>query len=583
MGKRLRLIILGVLIALGVLSLYPSIKWYFFTTEETKAIALSNRSSIRTRAIEQAEKDTEKVLAILQGETEDVFALNKVSTGSFLNLRTKARERALEKETTLAENASAQELFAVFRNKDEINQILLTYYRETYTNIKKSKDRIIKLGLDLSGGVSATLRVDQEDLATRLEHTPSATELSEAVDRAMIVLQSRIDSFGVSEPSLRRLNDDSILVEIPGEDDREQINGFLQGKGSLSFILVDDDATEKLIDIQRKDSSWTYTGDNAPDFIQAGTEILEYVVRDEFGIDTHQLWIVVYENIEDYGIDGDHLERALVSTDQLSNRPVVDFQLDQEGTQKFATLTSDYINRSMAIVLEKRVRAYATLSSVISDGSAVIQGFSRDLANDIAIVLQTAALPVTLNVVDQELIGPSLGQLVIEQGLRALTIGFILVIVFMIIYYIGSGVTAVITLLCNVFFILAILTSFNFTLTLTGIAAIILTVGMAVDANVLIFERIKEELAQGKLRHTAIENGFRKAFWTILDANITTLVASIFIAQLSSGRIQGFAVTLSTGILTTLFSVLFISRLLFDFGTETVKLKNTSISWRKLR
>ncbi len=582
MGKRLRLIILGVLIALGVLSLYPSIKWYFFTTEETKAIALSNRSSIRTRAIEQAEKDTEKVLAILQGDTEDVFAMNKVSE-SFLDLRTKARERAVAKETTLAENASAQELFAVFRNKDEINQILLTYYREKYTAIKKSKDSIIKLGLDLSGGVSATLRVDQEDLATRLEHTPSATELSEAVDRAMIVLQSRIDSFGVSEPSLRRLNDDSILVEIPGEDDREQINGFLQGKGSLSFILVDDDATEKLIALQRQDSSWTYTGENAPDFIQAGTEILEYVVRDAFGIDTHQLWIVVYQNIEDYGIDGSHLERALVSTDQLSNRPIVDFQLDQEGTQKFATLTADYINRSMAIVLEKRVRAYATLSAVISDGSAVIQGFSRDLANDIAIVLQTAALPVTLNVVNQELIGPSLGQIVIEQGLRALTIGFILVIVFMIIYYIGSGVTAVITLLCNVFFILAILTSFNFTLTLTGIAAIILTVGMAVDANVLIFERIKEELAQGKLRHTAIENGFRKAFWTILDANITTLVASIFIAQLSSGRIQGFAVTLSTGILTTLFSVLFISRLLFDFGTETVKLKNTSISWRKLR
>ena len=399
----------------------------------------------------------------------------------------------------------------------------------------------------------------------------------------MLVLQNRIDKFGVSEPSLRKLNNDSILVEIPGENDREQINSFLRGKGAMYFVIVDDEATQKLLDLQRDDPTWDYDGSNAPDYIQAGTEIKEYIIRDSFGIDRHRNWIVVYQDLENYGIDGKYLEQAQVTSDPINNRPLVNFQFNSEGAKIFAKLTGDNVNKSMAIVMEDKIRAYASISVTISDGSAVIQGFSRNQANDIAIVLQTAALPVSLVVVDQEVIGPSLGQETITQGINAISIGFSLVILFMIFYYIRAGLVAVTTLLFNLFFLVAILASFNFTLTLTGIAAIILTVGMAVDANVLIYERIKEELYQGKTRRTAINNGFKKAFWTILDANITTLVASIFIAQLASGRIQGFAVTLSTGIITTLFTVLFISRLLFDFGTDTIKLKKMSINWKRIQ
>ena len=300
--------------------------------------------------------------------------------------------------------------------------------------------------------MSATLRIDEQDLTERLGNPPNNEERAQAVERAMLVLQNRIDKFGVSEPSLRKLNNDSILVEIPGENDREQINSFLRGKGSMYFVIVDDDATQKILDLQREDPTWDYDGENVPDYIQAGTEIKEYVTRDSFGIDQHQRWIVVYTDLENYGIDGQYLEQAQVTSDPINNRPLVNFQLNAEGAKIFAKLTGDNVNRSMAIVMEDKIRAYATISTTINDGSAVIQGFSRDQANDIAIVLQTAALPVNLIVVDQEVIGPSLGRSTIIQGINAISIGFILVILFMILYYVRAGFVAVTTLLFNLFF-----------------------------------------------------------------------------------------------------------------------------------
>ncbi len=583
MSKRLRLLILGIFIVLGLVSLYPTIRWYFFTTDEAKILASSNRQKIRQEAIAMAKKDTDAILAMLQETTEDTFMEKTANYPSFSELLSESKQRHKDAKKDFPKNPTVNEIFSIFDDENEVYQLLLTYYRTLYLEEKQQKNSIIKLGLDLSGGVSATLRIDEQDLTERLGNPPNNEERAQAVERAMLVLQNRIDKFGVSEPSLRKLNNDSILVEIPGENDREQINSFLRGKGSMYFVIVDDDATQKILDLQREDPTWDYDGENAPDYIQAGTEIKEYVTRDSFGIDQHQRWIVVYTDLENYGIDGQYLEQAQVTSDPINNRPLVNFQLNAEGAKIFAKLTGDNVNRSMAIVMEDKIRAYATISTTINDGSAVIQGFSRDQANDIAIVLQTAALPVNLIVVDQEVIGPSLGRSTIVQGINAISIGFILVILFMILYYVRAGFVAVTTLLFNLFFLIAILASFSFTLTLTGIAAIILTVGMAVDANVLIYERIKEELYQGKTRRTAIDNGFKKAFWTILDANITTLVASIFIAQLASGRIQGFAVTLSTGIITTLFTVLFISRLLFDFGTDTIKLKRMSISWQRIQ
>ena len=210
-------------------------------------------------------------------------------------------------------------------------------------------------------------------------------------------------------------------------------------------------------------------------------------------------------------------------------------------------------------------------------------GFERDEASDLALVLRTAAMPVDLNVVNQQAVGASLGEDSIRIGLRAIALGFVLVIIFMLAYYKGSGIIAVLALVLNLFVIISTLSALNLTLTLTSIAGIILTVGMSVDANVIVFERIKEEYRLGKSPQAAEKAGFKKARWTILDANITTFIAAIFLSQLGSGPVQGFAYTLAIGIVSSLFTALVVSRLIFDFSTETLKVKKLSISWRRVK
>lgn len=581
MSKRLRFLIILGLFVLGGLSLYPSFEWYFLLTKDQKAQTVGTRQEIRNLSIEKAQADTDAFVEILSGVSPDVSRNSKDRSEGLQVLYDEAQIRAKEKKEIITED-TVDAIGKLFKGQNDVYYTLLDYYGRKIIDLKKQKEKIINLGLDLSGGISAVLQVDLKDLEERLEHSPSDAEIADAIDRAMFVLQNRIDKFGVSEPRIRKQGNDSIRIEIPGDNDRERVNSFLQGKGSMSFRIVHEEATQELVDLQGSNPSWTYNSEDIPNFIPAGTEVMEYVVRDNFGVDQHQRWIVVYQDVDTYGIDGVHLQQAEVTSDSLTNRPLVNFQLDSEGAQKLSKLTNDYLNQSMAIVLDSKIRAYATLSVVINDGQAVIRGFDQDLAQDISTILKTASLPVVLEVVNQQVIGPTLGQAVIDAGFNAILIGVGLIIVFMFLFYKGAGLISIISLLCNMFLLTAVLSAFNFTITLTGIAGIILTMGMAVDANVLIFERIKEELSQGKTRRTAIQNGFRRAFWTIVDANLTTFIAAFFISQIASGPIQGFAVTLSAGIITTLISALFISRWLFDIGTDVFKSTRISISWRKL-
>lgn len=583
MAKRLRFFILLGAFVLGALVLYPTFEWYFVLSDETKAKSIGTRQETRALASEQAEYDTNRFVKMLNGTVTDVYLDGVLKTDDgLLQVQTEAQTRLKEQKKKLIPNASAKEIGKSFESRNDVYYTLLSYYRQKILSIKDKKEKIINLGLDLSGGISAVLQVDLVDLSQRLGHTPTDTEKADAIKRAMFILQNRIDKFGVSEPRIRRQGNNSILIEVPGDNDRERVNSFIQGKGSMAFLIVNADATNALVDLQNTTPSWVYDSNNIPSFVPAGTQILEYVVRDEFGIDQHQRWIAVYQDINSYGVDGIHLKQAQVTNDPLNNKPLVNFQLDNEGAQKLAKITSDYLNESMAIVLDDKVRAYATLSTVINNGQAVIRGFDQRLAQDISTILQTASLPVVLNIVNQQVIGPTLGQSVINAGLRAMLAGFLLVVVFTLLYYKGAGLVAILSLLCNMYLLTSLLSAFNFTITLTGIAGIILTVGMAIDANVLIFERIKEELSAGKTRRTAIHTGFQRAFWTIVDANLTTFIAVFFISQIASGPIQGFAVTLSIGIITTLFSSLFVSRLLFDIGTDVFKRKQISIGWRKI-
>jgi preprotein translocase subunit SecD len=230
------------------------------------------------------------------------------------------------------------------------------------------------------------------------------------------------------------------------------------------------------------------------------------------------------------------------------------------------------------MVLDDRIKFIAVINEPIHE-SVQVTGVDGDEANNLAVTLRTAALPVELTVVNQQSIGPALGADTIRQGLYALLGGLAAVMVFMLIYYKSAGINAIIAQILNIYLMFSILSAFNFTLTLPSIAGFILTIGMAVDANVIIFERMKEELRLGKGRKAAVDAGFDKAFWAILDSNITTFIAALFLSQLGTGPIQGFAVSLAIGVFSSVFTALFVSRLIFDFGTDVMKSKKLSVSW----
>ena len=437
----------------------------------------------------------------------------------------------------------------------------------------------MQLGLDLSGGMRILLEADLDSLKERLDREPTADDQQQAVNRAMEILNNRIDKFGVTEPEIRRQGQNQIAVNIPGAADPERVNSFLMGKGSLNFHIVDQEMSQQVANYFGENPTKVYTEKGKirrPDFVPAGLVIRGYYTKDQYGIDKLQRYVVVREEI---GLDGSHIENATVGQHPITGKPVINFSLDREGGEIFYKLTSANQGETMAILLDDKVKSMARISEPIRD-RVQMTGFDRSEAQDLALVLRTAAMPVDLKVNNQQAVGASLGEDSVRQGLQAITLGFILVIIFMVIYYKLSGFIADLALVLNLVFIVAILSAFNLTLTLTSIAGVILTVGMAVDANVIIFERIKEEYRLGKTPDASVKAGFRKAFWTIMDANITTFIAALVLSQLGSGPVQGFANTLAVGIVSSMFTALFVSRLVFDFGVEQLNVKKLSIGWR---
>ena len=246
----------------------------------------------------------------------------------------------------------------------------------------------------------------------------------------------------------------------------------------------------------------------------------------------------------------------------------------------FADFTGAHVGERLAIVNDNKVKSAATIRQAITGGNVSLSGgFSVEEAQNIQKVLQTSYLEVPLKIESQQVVGASLGKQAIHQGMMALALGLGLVFIFMIAYYIGAGFYAVIAQILNMYIMFSVLSAFNLTLTLSSVAGMILTVGMSVDANVIIFERIKEELALGKSRAAAIASGFDNAFWAIMDSNITTFIAALFLSQLGTGSIQGFAVSLAIGVCSSVFTALVISRLMFDFNTDVIGQKKISIGW----
>ncbi len=572
MTKLMRMLLVLLLIGLGVVFLYPTVTWYFFIDQDMKTLANGTLEEIRLWAEDEALSTAEELTLLSQ----DPDALSAPIPREFSYLTDAAKTNYRLTNEDVPKNWTLSTVLNGFRDFDDVGSAIEDYYRQNILDLKEMKGRILALGLDLSGGLSVVLEPDFTALEEASTEVLSAEDRSAALESALEVINNRIDTFGVTEPQIRRQLDDSILIDIPGEADPERVNSFLMGRGSLGFHIVDDAGTDAIRDYTASGGKIVDGRPETEGILAEGLVALGYYTKDSYGIDQFNGWIAVPETP---GLDGSHIREANPETDQNTLQPVVTFRLDAEGATIFQRLTAENTQKYMAVVLDKKIKANALITETIPGGSVRVTGFNYQEANDLAVVLRTGSLPVQLNIRTLQSVGASLGEETIQMGLRAMLIGFALVFVFMAIWYKGAGLIADIALALNLFLLTALLSSFNFTLTMTSIAGLILTVGMSVDANVIIFERIKEELKLGKSRAAAVETGFKKAFWTVMDAQITTLIAALFLSQLGKGPVQGFAVTLAWGIGCSLFTALFVSRLLFDFGTEGLKRKKLSIAW----
>lgn len=436
---------------------------------------------------------------------------------------------------------------------------------------KKLRSRIINLGLDLQGGIYMVLEPDYEELKRRRGGEElSQEDVRDAMRRVMEILRNRIDQFGVSEPSITTQGDDRIIVELPGSKDPDRAKNVVMGRGLLEFKIVDEETSGKLT------RDMFDSGGNLIDtsLIPESSGLNYLWQKNKYDVLERKRAIVLYEDVL---LDGSYLKKAQVSADQFG-KPDVLFSLSTEGAKKFAKITEANVGKRLGIVLDRKVLYMPSIRERIPGGEVRISGdFTMKEAQDIALVLRAGAFPVPLQVQEERTIGPSLGEDTIRSGIKAAYIAAVLVVLFMLVYYKLSGIIADIALALNLFLLLGILAWLNFTLTLPGIAGMILTIGMAVDANVIIFERIKEELRSGKTLMASIQGGYDKAFRTILDANITTLIATFVLSQFGSGPIKGFAVTLSIGIVINMFTSIFVTRLLFAIGIDTFRVKKLSI------
>ncbi len=573
MNKRARLLIVLLVLVAGGVFLYPTFNWYYMVPQDQKELAAGSKEQIQAYARGRASRDLV--------ELKDLVAKDQDSgmPDKFSFLADKAEENYKLEKRDFPDTWSIAAVLNSLGSEKSVFNSLENQYREALLDIKDSSGKILQLGLDLSGGMSILLEADIDSLERRLGHPASSDDQNQAIDRAMEILNNRIDKFGVTEPQIRRQGSTQIAIEIPGAADPERVNTFLMGKGSLNFHIVDQETSQILSTYFEEHPGDVFAEDGSVkklDFLDAGSVVRGYYTKDEYGIDQLQRYVVVSEEI---GLDGAHIQEATVANHPVTGKPVINFTLDQEGGEIFFKLTSANEGKTLAVLLDDKVKSMAVINEPIRE-RVQMSGFDRAEATNLALVLRTAAMPVDLKINNQQAVGASLGEDSVKQGLQAITLGFVLVIAFMLIYYMGAGFIADIALILNLGFILSILSAFNLTLTLTSIAGIILTVGMAVDANVIIFERIKEEYRLGKSPQASVKAGFRKAFWTIMDANITTFIAALVLSQMASGPIQGFANTLAVGIVSSMFTALFVSRLMFDFTTEKLKIKKLSLGWR---
>ena len=362
-----------------------------------------------------------------------------------------------------------------------------------------------------------------------------------AVLRSVDTLRNRIDQFGVSEPIIQRKGEDQIILQMPGVSDVDGLKKVIGSVAKLEFRIVVENDPEQLA------RSVVLKGKNGESYRVGDTSLMT----------------------------GDVIKDARPSFDGTTAQPEIALTFTSEGGRTFYRITSDNIGKKLAIILDNIVYSAPVIRDAISGGSASISGVSMEEAKQLSLILKAGALPASLTILEERTVGPSLGRESINKGIMAITVGFVAVIFFMIFYYRKCGVIAVYSLGLNLLLILALLSAFGATLTLPGLAGLALTIGMAVDSNIIIFERIRDELLKGASRDVAVEAGFAKAFSAIIDSNLTTLLTGIVLFYFGTGPVRGFAVTLTIGVLTTLYCATFASRLAFTIFELKDKKTNT--------
>jgi len=399
--------------------------------------------------------------------------------------------------------------------------------------------------------VVATLEINERE-AKNIEQL--------AADQALETIRNRVDQFGVSEPDIRPQGDNRILIQLPGIQDPQRAKDLIGKTAILEFKLVDEQSIP-----QQASEGTLPQGSKVYPFRRYNAETGQ-TARSEIVLKDRTL------------MTGEYITNAQVAIDTQYNTPYVSLEFDSRGARLFERITEEHVKKQLAIVLDGTVYSAPVIQEKIGGGRASITGsFSMEEARDLAIVLRAGALPAPVNILEERTVGPSLGKDSIRKGLFSMLVGGIAVVLFMVLYYKLSGIVANVALFLNIVLIMAGLAAFKATLTLPGIAGIILTIGMAVDANVLIFERVREELRLGKTVRAALETGYSRATLTILDANVTTLIAAVVLFQFGTGPVRGFAVTLTIGIVASLFTAIIVTRLIFEYFLIHHRVRQLSI------
>lgn len=418
---------------------------------------------------------------------------------------------------------------------------------------------IMNLGLDLRGGTHLLLELDVEKLDKK-------EKLNDAMARAIEIIRNRVDQYGVGETPIARQGDRWISVDLPGISNTEEAENLIGKTALLEFRLADTSSEAQAV-LSKVD------GMSEPPFDKKGAllpEIAKLMPKGTIlrkaapGAEGEKTRYYVLK--EEVPVTGAYLEGARVETDQQFGTPSIGFTFNKEGGKLFENFTGANVGKYLAIVLDDVVHSAPVIKSRIGGGSGVIEGsFTIEEARNLAIILRAGALPAPVNIIEKRVVGPGLGEDSIRKGVTAAGIGFLFVIAFMLVYYRAGGFVADIALALNFVFLAAAMSYFGATLTLPGIAGIILSLAMAIDANVLILERMREEKLLGKPVAMIIPTSYDKAWSAILDSNVTTWIAGIFLFQFGSGPVKGFAVTLTIGLLIGMFTSVFVTRVLYEF------------------